>query len=804
MIRDVRHAALALLRSPVFTLTATLALGLAIGANAAIFGLVDALWLRPPGVRNPSALVRVFATTSTEQEAPWSFPEFQDIQSGRAFDGVVARGRRGAMLAPAHGTPELVLVNVVSANFFTTLGVSALHGRVFADADERPAAVTAVLGHAFWQTRFGGDPSIVGRTIALGRAGSIPVTVLGVLPPTFRDLDAAADRDVWLPPSTWRQLTQQNEFEDRSSRWFEVFARLRPGTSAPAAHAETSILAESFASRFPAISAGRGARVVTDFDYRLESGGANATALLALVLLVVAITCVNVAHLLLARTEARAGELALRTALGAGRWRITRQLMAECILLGALGSLAGLALGTWLIHLLPAIMGTPPGFRSFLVFETDARVIVFTLGTTVLTTVLFGVAPSLMAAKVNIGPVIKAGSGLAGSGSAGGSLGHTLVVAQVAVSLVLLCAAGVLVRSFSLTQTADLGFSRTPVLTVWASGGDMPRETAVQAVRTLEALPGVSGVAVAIRAPLSLSGGGMAQPIFLPHAPAEPAAGLPSVKFNAVSSNYFPVLGTQLLRGRGFNDLDQQGSTPTIIVNERFAAQFFPGRDPLTGVVRLGGINGVDHRIIGIAQNAAINAIGETPEPYFYLPYWTRQHGEITFCLATAGDPALLAMPARDALRRLDSRLEPRRLITMREYIGHSARAYRTTALLASTLGLIGLILTALGVYGVVACRIMRRSRELAVRMAIGAAPAQVLSMILGEGLRVMLVGMAIGIPCALAVTRQMTSLLFGVQPWDAASFAASCCLLLVIVGGAVLIPSLRAARVNPSTLLRG
>src|SRR5688572_24123700 len=198
MIRDFRYAALALLRSPVFTLTATVALGLVIGANAAIFGLVDALWLRPPGVRDSSSLVRVFATTSTEQEAAWSFPEFQDIQNGaRAFDGVVARGRRGAMLASAEGTPELVLVNVVSANFFTTLGVSALHGRVFADADERNAAVTAVLGHAFWQARFGGDPAVVGRTIALGRAGSIPVTVLGVLPPAFRDLDAGADRDIW-------------------------------------------------------------------------------------------------------------------------------------------------------------------------------------------------------------------------------------------------------------------------------------------------------------------------------------------------------------------------------------------------------------------------------------------------------------------------------------------------------------------------------------------------------------------------------------------------------------------------------
>jgi predicted permease len=803
MTRDFRDAARALLRTPLFTCTATLALALAIGANAAIFGLVDALWFRPAGVRNPSTLVRVFATTSTEPKASWSFPEYIEIRDGvRTFDGVVARGRRGAMLPSADGSPELVLVNVVSANFFTALGVNALHGRIFTEADQRTPAATAVLGHAFWQTRFGADPSLVGRTIPLGRAGSIPVTVLGVLPPAFRELDAAVDRDVWLPPFTWQQLSGENEFEDRTSRWFEVFARLRPGGSAAAAQAETSILAAAAAERFPATNAGRGVRVVTDLDHRLESGGATATALLALVLLVIAITCVNVANLLLARAEGRAGELALRSALGAERWRITRQLLAECILLGALGCVAGLAVGAWLIRLLPAIMGAPPGFRSFLVFETDARVIVFTLGTTIVTTLLFGIAPSLMATRTDVGSIIKGGAGLTGSGRSGGAFRHALVVTQIAVSVVLLCAAGVLVRSFARTQSADLGFARAPVLTAWGAN-DVPRDTALQAVRQLEALPGVGSVAVAIRAPLSLSGGGMAQPVFLPHAAAEPGSGLPSVKFNAVSSNYFSTVGTRILRGRGFNDLDQHGSIPAIIVNERFAAQFFPGRDPLQGVIRLGGPTGADRRIVGIAQNAAINAIGEAAEAYFYLPYWSQPHGEITFFVATTGDAARLALPVRDALRRLDARLEPRRLITMREYIDHSARVYQTTALLASSLGTIGLVLTALGVYGVIAYRMMRRSRELAVRVAVGASPSQLLSLLLREGCRVLLLGVAIGIPAALAATRRMTSLLFGIAPWDAPAFLAAAGLLLLVVGTAVVVPARRASRVNPAALLR-
>ena len=806
MIRDLRYAGLTLLRSPIFTLTATVALALAIGANAAIFGLVDALWFRPPGVHDASSLVRVFATTSSEHEASWSFPEFLDIRDGvSAFDGgVVARGRRGATLAAANGTPELVLVNVVSSNFFSTLGVKALHGRVFTDADERDSAATVVLGHAFWELRFGSDPSIVGRTISLGRGGSIPVTIVGVLPPAFRDLDAAADRDIWLPPVTWRQLAGQAELQDRTSRWFEIFARLRPGATVASAHAEMSALAGTLAARFPAANAGRGARVVTDFDYRVESGGANAAALLALVVLVIAITCVNVANLLIARAESRSGELALRTALGAARWRITRQLMAECLLLGAAGALAGLAVGSSLIHLLPAIMGAPPGFRSFLVFQTDARMIAFTLGTTILTTLLFGIAPSLMATRADVGSIIKGGSGLTGLGRPGGRFKHALVVAQIAVSLVLLCAAGVLVRSFVQTQRADLGFARAPVLTAWGSSGDVPRATAMQAVRDLEALPGVSSVAVAIRAPLSLSGGGMAQPVYLPHAPADAAAGLPSVKFNAVSTNYFAVMGTRLLKGRGFNELEQQGSTPVIVVNERFAAQFFPGQDAIDGVVRLGGPNGTDHRVVGIAQNAVINGIDQVPEPYVYLPYWRESFGEITFLIAASGDAALLAAPARETLRRLDSRLEPRRLITMREYIDHSARGYQTTALLASALGVIGLMLTALGVYGVIAYQMMKRSRELAVRVAIGATPSQMMAMMMGEGFRVVLSGLALGIPFALLTTRQMASLLFGVRPWDPPTVLASCSVLLVVVGAAVLIPALRAARVYPSAVLRG
>jgi putative ABC transport system permease protein len=509
---NVRYAARTLARSSSFTLTATLALGLAIGANGAIFGLVDALWFRPPGVRDSGTLVRVFGTTSTNREDPWSYPEYLAMQGTiSAFESVVARGRRGAVLPAADGSPELVLVNVVSLNFFTALGVTAAQGRLFAPGDDAllEAQPGIVLGQAFWQRRFGGDPSIVGSTVRLGRGEPVGVTVLGVLPPTFRDLDAAADRHVWLPPQTWTRLTGPEEFQRRDSRWFDVIARLRDGASVEAAEAEVATLAVSLAQEFPAANTGRSARVLSDLDYRLESGGMNAAALLGIVLLVVLITCVNVANLLLAHGTARSQEMAVRVALGAGRFTLVRQLLTESALLGVLGASAGLIIAMWLIRVLPALMPAPPGLHSLLLFDTDARVVLFTLAVTLLTMVVVSLAPAWIASRADVLPLMKGESGMYRSRHAEGVLRHVLITGQIAISVTLLCTAAVLARSFVETHRADIGISRRPLLTIWATL-DLPAGIGFEAVRQLEQLPGVAGVAVALRAPLSLSGGGAA------------------------------------------------------------------------------------------------------------------------------------------------------------------------------------------------------------------------------------------------------------------------------------------------------
>ncbi len=802
MWRDLRYALRSLKRSPTISTAAIVALALAIGANAAIFSLVDGLWFRPPGIQQPTSLVRIFSTTASDRSGLWSYPEYAALRDGTSsFAGVIARGHRGALLAGKDGASQLLLVNVVSTNFFTTLGVAASYGRVFAPGDEDSLArvPVIVLGHAFWQRQFGGNPDIVGRTMPLGGKS---VTVLGVLPADFREIEADADRDLWMPPASWQLLANASDFTRRDFRWFDVMARRQPGVSVAAAADQVTALAGTLAREFPDSNRGRSARVVSDLDYRFEQGGVNAMALLALVLLVVIITCVNVANLLLARGASRTRELAVRVALGAGRRRLVWQMMLESVLLGLSGALAGLVVAMWLIRILPALLVQPPGFHSPLLFQTDARVVTFTIVVTVLTTILFGLAPSVVAARTDVASLVKADPRTGTDRRGGQRLGGLLVVGQIAVSLVLLAVAAVLTKSFFETGRADLGFARKPLLTAWATSGVSPA-VGTQAVERLQALPGVKRVAVAIRAPLSLSGGGMARRVVTEDMTSAPAAGYPQIKFNAVGASYFDTLAIPIREGRGFTADDETTGERAVVVNERFASGFFPGRSAVGRTIRVGTADSPPYRIVGVVANTVVNELNEPPEPYIYLPYWRDDYGELTFLIEAAGDPAALAPAVRATLRQVDERLDPRQLTTLAQYVGYAASSFRATAALSGGLGLVGLVLTGLGVYGVVASRVVRRTREIGIRLALGAERGQVLRLVCAEGARLGLPGVAVGIPAALATTRVLQSLLFGVDPWDASALVGALAALAIAVAAATLVPAWRAVRTSPATSLR-
>ncbi len=668
--RDLVLAFRILSARPVFTLVAALSLALGIGANSAIFGVIDSMWLRPMAVPHADRIVRVFSVSEQDREGLLSYPEYLELQrESHALRDLVAIGGRGAMLVEGD-RHELQNLNLVSSNFFTALGVKAAVGRVFTPQDEasNPGALLLVLGNSFWQRHFGGDPNIVGKTVRIQRAKDVLVTVIGVLPRSFREIDAGDDRELWFSRQSWTLLGDPRELLEPGNRWFRVVGRLSDGTSAVPANTQVQAIARQMAERWPATNRGRRVSVVTDFNYRMEQAGANGLALLGIVLLVVVISSVNVANLLLSRAGFRGREMAVRLALGAERSRLVRQLMTEYLLLGAFGLAMGLAIGAALIGLLPSLIMQPPGFYAALDFNLDARVLRFSAGISLLTVLLFGWAPAWKSTRPDLSLALK-GVPAFGNTGRGWPLRNWLVVAQVAVSMTLLACAGVLVESFANTRSGDLGFSRKPLVLVWLATDDAKPSLYRDVISRFETMPGVQGVAAAVRAPLSLSSNGMFQRVAFPGRPDLADAPPFEIKYNSVTANFLRTMGTPVLRGRDFTATGEMPGSNSVLVNERMAQRFWPGQDPIGKTVRLGGAQGRICRVIGVAKNAPINAVGEIPEPYLYLPYWANFESEITFLIDTSVDAGAVAERARRVLKEVDARLDPLTITTQADLI---------------------------------------------------------------------------------------------------------------------------------------
>ncbi len=807
MLRDFRFAFRVLTARPAFTLVATLSLALGIGANSAIFSLVDAFWFRPFDVPRSGEIVRLFSTTDQEPEGSLSYPEFLELQKqARTLREVVAVGGRGLTLVEGD-SQELISLNLVSPNFFTALGIRPALGRLFSPSDGTDGAVTVVLGHSFWERHFGGDPAIVGKPIRVQRATALSVTVIGVLPAGFRDVETGADRDLWFSSPSWTRLGEPVELQTRGNRWFTVLGRLAPGASVKSANAEMQTIAARLAASWPESNRGRRATLVSDLRYRLKQAGTNGLALLGIVLLVVLISSLNVANLLLSRAVSRGTEMAVRLAMGANRLRLVRQLMAENLLLGAAGFALSLAVGGALIRILPWLIVAPPGFHDPTVFQFDSRVLWFSLAVSLTTVVLFGLAPAWKSARPNLVPALKGEAAFPTASSSWARrrwpLRNILVVAQIAVSLTLLASAGVLVRSFSNTRSGDLGFARKQLLLVWMAAKDAQPPLYRQIVARFEALPGVRRVAVAVRAPLSLSSNGMFRRVTFPTRPDLAGAPPFEIKYNSVSANFLEAMGTPLLRGRGFEPRDETAGVNSVLINEQMAQRFWPREDAVGKSVHLGGVRGKDYTVIGVAKNAPINAVGETWEPYFYLPYWANFEQEATFLLETTGDATALAQSARQALKQVDRRLNPLTITTEGDLIRYSAMPYQVTAELVGGLGILGLLLTAVGLYGVVSYSTAQRTREIGIRMALGADRVDTLALVLREVARLGIAGLGVGLPLAMIATRLFSSLLFGVGPWHIPTFVAAALVLLTVLFIAGFVPARRATGIEPSSALR-
>jgi predicted permease len=812
IIRDFRYALRQLRKSPGFTLTAVITLALGIGASSAIFCLMDGLWLHPMRVPNPGELVRVFSTTQQGQEGGFSYPEYQEFaQRSTALKSVVAIGGRGSMMPRKDGTSALLLTDVVSSNFFDALGVRPMLGRSFGpgDAGQLRTHPGVLLGNEFWRREFSGDRTIVGRQITLlrGKDHRFQVDVWGVLPPEFREIENGEDRDLWMTAESWAAMSGPEDLTARGFRWFNLVGRLTPGVSALQANQEAATFARAWEAADPAHNHGRSARVVSDFGYRMNKAGTSGLVLFAIVSGVVLLAIVNVAHLLLARGLTRGPEVALRLALGARRLAVARQLLVENLLLAGLGLVAGLGLAATIAALLPRLMVAEPAMLAQIgsqtsSFQIDLRVFLFAGVLALVTMLLLALIPLSQVARPQLLPALQA-SAITRTSEKTPAIRRAAIWLQIAISFALLVSTGALVRSFLNTRTQPIGLTRNQVLLAWTQEPDAPMRDAV--VERMKALPGVARVAYAIRAPLSLSEGGIAIDTLLPSHPElhDPV----SIKFNAVSPDFLNVTGTSVVRGRGLTAADDAENAPVVLINQSMAQRYWPGQNPLGQVVRLAASK-VDARVVGVTEDAPIVQIGEMAESYMYVPfglYLSRlsNMGEITFALETKQNAMSMAQPVRQVLIHTDTLLDPMMVTSLPELIRYSAANYQIMAELVSTLGMIGLVLTVVGLYGFLAFRVTQRRREIGIRMALGATREATVFLVLRDTARTAAIGLLAGLALSVVAARLETSVLFGVRPLDALSLTCAMCTLLAALAAAAWLPVRRAASIEPMQALR-
>jgi predicted permease len=812
IFNDVRYALRQLRRTPGFAAAAVFTLALGIGACSAIFCLMDALWLHPMHIPQPGRIVRIFSTTPQDPSGFFSYPEYQLLEQRMpAFQGsdagLVAIGGRGNLLARPDGTSTLLTTNVVSGNFFTVMRLQPFLGRLFTqhDAEQMRTHPGVVLSYECWQREFGGDPKIVGRQIPLrhGKDVTVQMDVWGVLPSSFRDIDPDSDRDLWMPVESW---SGQSDLTNHAFRWFSLVGRLAPRATVAQATQQAATVAAALTAADPVNDRDRGARAVSDFANRMSQAGTSGLILFAIVCGVVLLAVVNVAQLLLARALGRAPEVALRLSLGAQRWAIARQLLLENLILGVLSLAAGLWLAAALAATLPSLLVQQPAMLAAIGgatrFLLDGRVFLFASLLALAVMLLLALVPLTQAARAELLPVLQAHSGLRTAGRTP-RLRRAAIWLQIGVSFAVLVSTGALVRSFLNTRTQPLGITRGQVLLAWTQ--DPETEVRNQVVERLSAVPGVTQVAYAIRSPLSLSEWGIAIKVLLPAHPEIHDA--IAIKFNAVSPNYLNVIGTGIVRGRGFVQSDEQGGTLNFIVSQAMAQKYWPGQNPIGQVVRVPWAK-IDGHVVGVAENAVVNQVGEPPEPYIYVPFQQyvdhlSNMGEITFALATQQNAMSLAEDTRQALIGVNPLLDPMVVTSLPELIRYSSRTYQMMAELVTALGFIGLALTAVGLYGFLAFRVAQRRREIGIRMALGATREATVLLVFRDTMNMAIIGLALGLVLALVAARLESAVLFDVRPLDALTLVAALSILAVAVVGSAWLPAHRAASVEPMQALR-
>jgi predicted permease len=800
--QDLRFGMRQLLSKPGFTAIAVLSLALGIGANTAIFSLVDAVLLRPLPFHEPDRLVMVWED-ATRVGFPRNTPAPANYADWKAQNQVfeeMAALNWGNYALTDEGEPEKVESQGVTANFFGLLGVQPILGRTFTKEEDQPGANRVVLvSYGLWQRHFGGDPALIGKEILLdGRKHS----VLGVMPPGFQFL--GKDTGLWLPIA----FTPQ-ELANRGGHYLTVVARMKPGVSLAQARADIATVTKRINQEHPMHGFELGSVVIS---LREQLAGDVRPALLVLLVavgFVLLIACANIANLLLARGAARYREIAVRTALGAGRGRIVRQLLTESVLLAVAGGVTGLFFAwlsfSFLKQIIPDSMALNAGVRI------DIRLFSFTLILSLLTGVIFGLVPALQAAKVDLNEALKQSGGRTGTGTGHRRLRSALVVVEIALALVLLVGAGLLIQTFLKLRALDIGVNPENVLTLRTSlprskYGELPKRTAFyqQVLERVRALPGVVGAGYTTAVPLTWKGGTNGFTI-------EGRTQGPGQDANSrqASVGYLETMGIKLRQGRFFNEHDDTQAQPVAIINETMARQYWPGENAVGNRFKLGGTDSTRPwvTVVGIIGDVKEMGLEAPAKAEFFFPY--QQMPEMLWnmprdlTVRTTGDPLSLVPAVRQAIWAVDPAQPVSNIRTMNEVVGEEVAQRRMGMTLLAAFAALALLLSSLGIYGVLSYAVTQRTQEIGIRMALGAGRQDVLRLVMADGLRLATAGVAIGLGVSFALTRLMTGLLFGVSASDPITLAGVTLLLTAVALLACYIPARRAAKVDPLIALR-
>jgi predicted permease len=803
-----------LVKSPGFTAAIALTLGLGIGANAAVFSIINTLLLRPLPVADPDNLY-VVAVTHQDNEQPHSvswadYVDYRD-RSG-VFADLAAYAIDFAGLS-ADNRADRIAVSYVSGNFFSMLGIAPAEGRLILPTEGRSygADPVIVLGHSYWKTRFNGDRSAVGRSVLInGR----PFTIVGVVPENFRGVYALVEFDAYLPhgmlPSekAWR-----DQVERRDSHDMRVLGRLKTGVTERQAQAAIDVLASQLETQYPDTNKTVRARLIREPLARPEPNSADsnpyvASVFLLLVGLVLLVACVNVVNLLMVRASLRNRELAIRAALGAGRRRLVRQLLTESLLLAVAGGIAGAAIARWLSGLIGGLtIPVDLPIRFDLAF--DWRVFAYIAAIALGTGLVVGLLPALRASRADLNEALREGGrGMAG-GSGRGYVRSALVIGQVAVSLVLLVAAGLFVRSVQNAQSVDLGFDPAHVLNlsmdVSQQGIDEARGRAFydEVERRVRAMPGVQSVSYAYSVPFGYYNAG--EYIEIEGQPIPKETRRPFAAYNTVGPEYLHTLKIPLVKGRGVTWEDDERGRRVAVINEFMASRHWPGQDPIGKRFRMSGTDAPWLEVIGVSKTGKYNYIFEDPTPYFFVPIAQHYRALRVLHVRTAGQPEQLAPPIQKEIRALNAALPVYDVGSMVSMLDGPNGFFllQMGALFGGGLGLLGLVLALVGIYGVVSYAASQRTQEIGVRMALGAQPRDILTLVVGQGVLLVGAGLVLGLLASLGVSRLLRTMLFGISATDPVTFVAVPLMLGTLALVASYIPAFRATKVDPIEALR-